>query len=203
MMRRFAVGYGVTNITLRQQCQSIFAAIHAVPQSETQSISAQSLNLIEERLGRAPRGLRSVAVVDEQGEPMVIRVASLVDDRPFPTLFWLIDPVLNLRIDREEAAGTIAELQTKIDTDESLRQSMAQDHRDHIQLRESFLAAEDRALLEARGQWPALAERGIGGISDFTRIRCLHTWYAAHLVVLNTVGRLLDDHWQGAGGQAP
>lgn len=202
-MRRFAVGYGVINVTLCQKRQSIFEAIRAVPQSEMQSISAQSLNLIEERLGRAPRGLRGVAVVDGVGEPMVIRVASLVDDRPFPTLFWLIDPDLSLRIDREEAAGTIAVLQTKIDNDESLRQSMAKDHRDHIQLRESFVAEEDRALLEARGQWSALADRGIGGISDFTRIRCLHTWYAAHLVVPNTVGRLLDDHWRGAEGLAP
>ena len=40
-----------------------------------------------------------------------------------------------------------------------------------------------------------LQARGVGGIADFTRIRCLHTWYAAHLVVPNTIGRLLDEHW--------
>jgi hypothetical protein len=40
------------------------------------------------------------------------------------------------------------------------------------------------------------ASKGIGGIADFTRIRCLHTWYAAHLVVPNTVGCLLDEYWQ-------
>jgi hypothetical protein len=43
----------------------------------------------------------------------------------------------------------------------------------------------------------ALASKGIGGIADFTRIRCLHTWYGAHLVVPNTVGGMLDDYWTG------
>ena len=39
----------------------------------------------------------------------------------------------------------------------------------------------------------ALDERGIGGISEPTRIRCLHTWYAAHLVTPNTIGQLVDE----------
>jgi len=38
----------------------------------------------------------------------------------------------------------------------------------------------------------ALEERGIGGIAESTRIRCLHTWYAAHLVEPNTIGALID-----------
>ena len=41
-----------------------------------------------------------------------------------------------------------------------------------------------------------LSNKGIGGIADFCRIRCLHSWYAAHLVIPNTVGRLLDEHWR-------
>jgi hypothetical protein len=158
--------------------------------------------LIAERLGRPPRGLRAVAVADTAGRPMVIRVASLVEDRPFPTLFWLIDPELNYRIDRAEAAGVIAELQGEVDADPALRAAMADDHRRHIALRESYLTRRERALLESRGQWQALAERGIGGIADFTRIRCLHTWYAAHLVQANTVGTLLEGRGHLPGGAA-
>ncbi len=45
-------------------------------------------------LGRDPRGLEAIAVAAADGSPMVIRVASLVDDTPFPTLFWLVDPGL-------------------------------------------------------------------------------------------------------------
>ena len=68
-------------------------------------------------LGRAPRGMREV-ITGEDGQPRVIRVASLVDDRPFPTLYWLVDPALNLRIDRAEAGGLIARLQAQVDTEQ-------------------------------------------------------------------------------------
>ncbi len=159
------------------------------------NIDATTLATITERLGREPRGLRAVAARDAAGEPAVIRVASVVDGRPFPTLFWLIDPVLNYRIDRAEAGGLIADLQARVDAEPGLAAAMAGDHRRHIALREQHLAPAERELLEARGQWAALAERGIGGIADFRRIRCLHTWYAAHLVEPNTIGGLLDAHW--------
>ena len=150
---------------------------------------------VAERLGREPRGLRAVAVADDEGDPVVIRVASIVDERPFPTLFWLIDPSLCLRIDREEAGGTIAALQARVDADPDLRAAMARDHREHIALRASYLSPAEREQLRQAGFVAVFARRGIGGIADFTRIRCLHTWYAAHLVVPNTIGRLLDERW--------
>ena len=109
-------------------------------------------------LGREPRGLEDIPVLDDGGQPRVIRVASLVDGKPFPTLFWLVDPVLNYRIDQDEARGLIKDFQTRVNAEPGLRAS-------------------------------------IGGIADFSRIRCLHTWYAAHLVVPNTIGGLLDRHW--------
>ncbi|WP_236629750.1 DUF501 domain-containing protein [Pseudohaliea rubra] len=161
-------------------------------------IDAATLATITARLGREPRGLRAVAVRDAAGEPAVIRVASVVDGKPFPTLFWLIDPVLKLRIDRTEAGGLIAELQARVRSEPGIAEAMAADHRRHIALRERYLTAGERARLEARGQWAALAERGIGGIADFQRIRCLHTWYAAHLVEPNSIGGLLDAHWAAA-----
>ncbi|WOJ93830.1 DUF501 domain-containing protein [Congregibacter variabilis] len=159
------------------------------------SLNEAMLHRVESRLGRRPRGLRQVMVLDDAGQPSVIRVASVVEEKPFPTLFWLIDPALNLRIDREEASGRIHAFQTRINDSPELQQAMEHDHQRHIELRESYLASGERELLESRGQWSALAHRGIGGIADFTRIRCLHTWYAAHLVEPNTVGQMLDEHW--------
>ncbi len=134
-------------------------------------------------------------MVSPQGEPMVIRVASLVDGKPFPTLFWLVDRALNYRIDGDEATGLIARLQADIDSDPALQTAMQDDHRAHIALRDSFIDAQQREQIAALGYQAVFADRGIGGIADFTRIRCLHTWYAAHLVTANTVGRLLDAHW--------
>ncbi len=146
-------------------------------------------------LGREPRGLEDIPVVDDRGQPRVIRVASLVGGKPFPTLFWLVDPALNYRIDQEEACGLIKNFQTRVNAEPELQASMRADHGAHIRLRASFLAAEDRSALQAAGFSEVLQQRGIGGIADFTRIRCLHTWYAAHLVVPNTIGSLLDRHW--------
>lgn len=151
---------------------------------------------VAELLGREPRGLQDVPVRRDDGSPVVIRVASLVDDRPFPTLFWLVDPGLNYRIDREEASGTIKQLQERIDADPQLQAQMREDHRRHIALRDSYLQPAQRRRLRELGFAGVFADRGIGGIANFHRIRCLHTWYAAHLVEPNTVGRLLDTHWQ-------
>ena len=158
-------------------------------------INPSTLALIEQRLGRRPRGLREVAVQDSAGDPMVIRVASIVDGKPFPTLFWLIDPELCLRIDRAEARGVIATLQALVDASPELQRCMRDDHGAHIALRRGFFSQEELAMAQRPGFRAAFRERGIGGIADFRRIRCLHTWYAAHLVNPNTVGRLLDQYW--------
>ena len=147
-------------------------------------------------LGREPRGLEDVAVARPDGQPMVIRVASLVDDKPFPTLFWLLDPLLCYRIDQVEAGGLIKELQQRIDADPELRLSMREDHLAHIRMREDYMADAVRQRLQELGFDNVFVSKGIGGIADFGRIRCLHTWYGAHLVTPNTVGRLLDEYWQ-------
>tara|TARA_R110002110_G_scaffold406421_1_gene626493 strand:- start:332646 stop:333161 length:516 start_codon:yes stop_codon:yes gene_type:complete len=168
------------------------------------TISEQTKQRVRQRLGRTPRGLEAIAVSDAAGDPVVIRVASLVDDKPFPTLFWLVDPDLSYRIDTVEAAGLIAQLQQRIDADPALQVSMRADHEAHIALRESLMDNAVRERIRALQFESVFSQRGIGGIADFSRIRCLHTWYAAHLVVPNTVGSLLDEWWQSrVDTQAP
>ena len=146
-------------------------------------------------LGREPRGLRDVPVLDGNGQPAVIRVAPLVDGKPFPTLFWLVDPKLCYRIDQAEASGLIQQLQGRVDADESLRAAMTADHKGYIALRNQYMGEQERQSLQELGYYDVLQARGVGGIADFTRIRCLHTWYGAHLVKANTIGKLLDTHW--------
>ena len=159
------------------------------------SISAEQTSLVAQLLGRQPRGLEDIAVARDDGQPMVIRVASLVDNKPFPTLFWLLDPDLCYRIDQVEAVGLIKQLQARIDNSEPLQAQMRADHAAHIALREQYMSPAIRQGLAELGYSEVFYTKGIGGIADFTRIRCLHTWYAAHLVNPNTVGRLLDEHW--------
>ncbi|MEM6584074.1 MAG: DUF501 domain-containing protein [Pseudomonadota bacterium] len=160
------------------------------------TVSTAMRERVRDLLGREPRGLEEVAVVSESGNPMVIRVASLVEDTPFPTLFWLVDPQLSLRIDAAEARGVIKQLQERVDGDEGLQHTMRLDHMAHIALREHYMSSEMKARIHALGYTGVFRERGIGGIADFSRVRCLHTWYASHLVVPNTIGELLEQWWQ-------
>ena len=143
-------------------------------------------------LGREPRGLRAIAVSEAGGEPVVIRVASVVEGRPFPTLYWLVGARVTLQLDRLEAAGWVARLQTEVDASADLRTRMMEDHKRHQAQRARFLMPEEAQLLEDARMETAVSERGIGGISDPDRIRCLHTWYAAHLVNANSIGELID-----------
>ena len=153
---------------------------------------AQWRDFVTERLGREPRGFCDVSAFNSQGKPAVIRVSSVVDGKPFPTLFWLIDADISLKIDRLEAAGWIAKLQRDVDISATLQEQMALAHEAHKRLRETFLSEAERTLLTDRGMMSALADRGIGGIKEPNRIRCLHTWYAAHMVEANSIGSAID-----------
>jgi hypothetical protein len=168
---------------------------HLVMQSDYHDMrhTADQRARVAALLGREPRGLREIPVADAHGEPLVIRVASVVDEKPFPTLYWLVGAELCLRIDRLEAAGWIARLQDRVDASTALQQAMRDDHARHREARSSFLSDAERQLLSDKGMQAALDERGIGGISEPTRIRCLHTWYAAHLVTPNAIGQLIDE----------
>ena len=173
----------------RRQCYHLAMQ----PDPHDTPVTADQRARVAALLGREPRGLRAIPVANALGEPLVIRVASVVDEKPFPTLYWLVGAELCLRIDRLEAAGWIARLQDRVDASKTLQQAMQDDHAQHREERLRFLSDAERQLLSEKGMQAALDERGIGGISEPTRIRCLHTWYAAHLVSPNTIGQLVDE----------
>lgn len=160
------------------------------------SITDSDYEKVAGLLGRSPRGLRSVAVRSVSGEPIVIQVSSLVDSKPFPTLFWLVDKRLNYAIDQVEAGGLIAQFQARIDASEELQKIMTSDHEAHIGLRLELMPLEQKQSIKKLGFDDVFNQRGIGGIENFTRIRCLHTYYASHLVNPNAVGALLEEYWQ-------
>ena len=196
------------NLPGRNTCRHLSRARYALDSGESMNFYARVARMIEvqksgervaqwrdfvaERLGREPRGFRDVAAFNAEGLPASIRVSSIVDGKPFPTLYWLIDAELSLNIDRLEAAGWIARVQSEIATNADFRQRMQQDHAAHIALRDGYLLDEERKLLASNNMLSALSKRGIGGISEPDRIRCFHTWYAAHMVVPNAVGEIVD-----------
>lgn len=131
-------------------------------------------------------------VLAEDGRVLVRRCYPIrwINERPtpFPTLYWLADEDLVKRISHVERAGWIKRFEARIADDPELSEAYRLDHESYIEERWALLSEEDRVHAEALG----LRERGIGGLLDFGKIKCLHLQYAHHLARSNTVGRLME-----------
>lgn len=149
--------------------------------------------VIASQLGRPPRGLLGIATRCPYGYPQVIVVHPLVDGKPFPTMFWLTCPFLNKEIDRLEAKGMISELEERIRTDSRLAARLLTAHRAYIEERLALLSEQERGYSEERGMLEVITRRGIGGIADFSRIKCLHLHVAHALARENPIGGIVLD----------
>ena len=156
-----------------------------------ESIPLSDRNVIAAQIGRRPRGLVGVPVRCSYGYPQVIRVRPLVDGKPFPTLFWLTCPYLAKEVDRLEADGWIGRLERRMAEDEELRAGMARAHERYVERRVALLSDGERRTIEPRGQAFNLLEKGIGGIADHRRLKCLHLHVAHALADENPIGRIV------------
>ncbi|WP_413615264.1 DUF501 domain-containing protein [Halomonas cupida] len=156
---------------------------------------AQQLDIIAQQLGRAPRGIETLAATDGTGTPLVLRMAPIVDGKPFPTLYWLSSELLKVELSRIEAAGVIKSLEARVQEDEAFRTAYHASHQDYIDTRWRLMSATQRSEVERLGYESIMRERGIGGIANHDQIRCLHTQYAHHLCGNNVVGQWLDEHY--------
>jgi len=118
---------------------------------------------LTERLGRAPQADFEVVVRDAAGAPVVVRNAAFTrDGTPMPTRFWLVDPDLNLRISRLEAAGGVRAAQAALDA-AAIRAA-----------HDAYAAERDTAVPpEHVGPRPS---GGVGGTRQ--GVKCLHAHYA-------------------------
>jgi hypothetical protein len=127
-------------------------------------MAAQSdVAALTERLGRAPQADFDVVVRDEAGAPVVVRnVPFTRDGTPMPTRYWLVDPELNLRVSRLEAAGGVRSAQDAVDAD-------------------ALRAAHDAYAAERDGAIPGdhAGPRPSGGVAGTREgVKCLHAHYA-------------------------
>lgn len=154
-------------------------------------MNEDDLRAIEQQLGRTPSGLQQVMKRTTAGLPAVLRVASVVRRAPFPTLFWISDSRLNKLIHHHESMGMTKRIQRAIDESAEYGKRLVNDHQKHVKLRQSYLGSQVKQEMEIPGVRELLSRKGIGGVANFTRVRCLHAFLAAHLVVPNLVGELL------------
>ncbi|MBN1859091.1 DUF501 domain-containing protein [Candidatus Bipolaricaulota bacterium] len=147
--------------------------------------------VLKSQLGRTPRGLLGIARRCPYGFPQVIAVYPIVDDKPFPTTYWLTCPHLSRHIGRIEAAGMIGLLEKRVREQPGLRDALDQSHRAAIAVRRQLLSGEDQTRLEQELRLGAVLSRGIGGIADWSRLKCLHLHVAYALAQSNPIGDLV------------
>ncbi len=150
--------------------------------------------VVRAQLGRSPRGLFTVPVRCSYGFPQVIRVHPVIDGKPFPTLYWLTCPFLSKVIDGLEAEGWIKRLESELKSNPTLQAEMTATHRRYLKTRNGLLTADERRQLESNGRMRSLRDRGIGGIADWTSLKCLHLHAAHALADANPIGERVLPH---------
>ena len=154
-------------------------------------VSLEDKRIIASQIGRPARGVIEISRHCIYGYPQVVTVNPLLEGKPFPTMYWLTCPYLHREIAALEASGMIARIEEEIASDPDLVAQVVLAHRSYIEDRRRLLSREDLAHLEEGGMLPALMERGIGGIADYSRIKCLHLHAAHALVGDNPVGKIV------------
>ena len=128
--------------------------------------SAADREAVEALLGRPVQGDFEVVVRHDDGSPVVLCNAPLLDDgTPMPTRYWLVGEPERTLVSRLEADGGVRAAEAEIDPE-----VLADAHR-------RYAAERDAALpLTHAGHRPS---GGVGG----TRlgVKCLHAHYAWHL----------------------
>jgi uncharacterized protein len=89
----------------------------------TTTLTQVQLDMIKRQIGREPRGLVGIAHQTSDGIPTVLQIRSLVDNRPFPTLFWLCSKDLYRAIAEIETSGWVKQIEQEIQQDETLREA--------------------------------------------------------------------------------
>ncbi len=141
-------------------------------------VDAADLDAVARQLGREPRGVLEIAYRCPNGEPGVVKTAPrLPDGTPFPTLYYLTQPVLTAAASRLESLGLMREMTDRLQQDAQLAAAYRRAH-------ESYLAERD--AIEPLGT----AFSG-GGMPE--RVKCLHVLIAHSLAKGPGVNPLGDE----------
>ncbi|MFC2077389.1 DUF501 domain-containing protein [Candidatus Bipolaricaulota bacterium] len=154
-------------------------------------VTVNDRRVIASQIGREPRGVSAVSRRCAYGHPAVIRVHPVVDGEPFPTLYWLTCPYLALGVDRLESEGAIGRLEARLASDAELASRLEVAREEYVRGRLELLSASERRDLQERGILPSLSEKGIGGIAERGRIKCLHLHVAQALAGANPIGEIV------------
>ncbi len=161
------------------------------PPPDAKTVTDADARWVTQVLGRAPAArLLAVPARDAEGRPRVVTAYPLLEKagrmEPFPTLHWLVDPALTRHVSDLERRGAVGRLEAWLAEEPALHDAYRDDHRRYIARRLACLPPVDRVRAGV------LKERGIAGLADWARVKCLHAHVAHHLAdpLGNTVARL-------------
>ncbi|MEX0775417.1 MAG: DUF501 domain-containing protein [Phycisphaeraceae bacterium] len=157
------------------------------------SLPSHDLLALTQQLGRRPRDVVAVAVGCPAGHPCVVLNYPLRhrggQAAIFPTLYWLTCPNLSRQIDSIEQGGAIRQIEQELRLRPDLLRRLHGEHRASIARRWRLLSAADRQTVRHDPAWRRqLLSRGIGGLRDWTTVKCLHLHVAHHLAMSNAIG---------------
>ena len=151
------------------------------------SVDPADLAILEEQLGREPRGVARIAARCGCGKPCVVMTEPrLPDGTPFPTTYYLTCPKAASAIGTLEATGVMAEMQARLESDPELAAAYRRAHEAYLADRESLGHVEEIAGISA------------GGMP--TRVKCLHV-LAGHALAAGPGVNPLGDEVLAALGQ--
>ena len=149
--------------------------------------SAEDLQVLQQQLGREPRGVVRIAARCGCGKPCVVMTEPrLPDGTPFPTVYYLTCPKATSAIGTLEANGVMAEMQERLGTDPELAAAYRRAHEAYLADRESLGHVEEIAGISA------------GGMPN--RVKCLHV-LAGHALAAGPGVNPLGDEVLAAIGE--
>ena len=145
----------------------------------------EDIAVVEQQLGRYPRGMVAVGARCVCGRPLAVVTRPLLPGGiPFPTTCYLTGPSAVKAVSHAEAAGVMAEYNAMLAEDDALKAAYERAHRLYLAFRHE--------LAGRLGD----SEEHIEGISAGglpTRVKCLHALLAQTLVMgqgANPIGDL-------------
>ena len=128
--------------------------------------SAEDLQVLEEQLGRVPRGVVGIAARCVCGKPTVVATAPRLEDgTPFPTTFYLTSPGAVRACSTLEATKVMDDFNQDLADNEELRIAYKRAH-------EAYIAAREELGRELQLDVPEIHGVSAGGMP--TRVKCLH-----------------------------
>lgn len=149
--------------------------------------SPLDLLILERQIGRKPRDVVGIYKRCKKKRPQAILTRPFFEGKvPFPSLTWLTCPFLVEKVSQLEAGGLISELEKRLETQEELRKNFLNSQKNFIKFKKELLRQEKHPLkLE-------VLRKGIAGVSNLTRVKCLHAQLAYYFLFReNPIGEIV------------